>query len=508
MTEASEADEKQEASPPGRASEERASYLKIFKSTSIIGGANAAKILIGIGSTKVVAFVLGPAGIGLLGLLNSLMAAAVTVAQMGISMAGTRQIAEANRTGDLARIALARRALLIASFGLSALGGGAVWLLREPLAVHVLQNADMVDAVGWVAIGVALSVGGVAQAALLQGMRRIKELALLQIGGAILLAALGLPLVWAFGEASIPFFVVLTPLSSFALGLILVARLEKLPKTSLVVSELAAQWSVFFKLGLPIMGSGIAGTVAALWIQAYIKAELGLESLGQYVASNLVAVQYVGVALAAMASDYYPRLTAVIQDRAAAQQVINQQTEISLLLAGPLMLAMFVLSPWVIHLLFSADFTPAAEILRWQIAGAMLKVIAFPLIYILLAAGAGLKYFVAETVTLIVLAVVSALLVNQLGLVGAGIGYFVAHLAYLLLLLAIAGPLVGLRWSKAALRALAVLGVGFGAAVGAAATTHLMAVVVGVAIAGATSLYLTSKAARLIGVFPKTGKSN
>jgi len=87
-----------------RQADDRASYGQIFRTTSLIEGASVINLLFGVVRTKVIAILLGPAGIGLLGILNALMTAAVTISQMGLGTVGTRQIAEAHATGDMTRI--------------------------------------------------------------------------------------------------------------------------------------------------------------------------------------------------------------------------------------------------------------------------------------------------------------------------------------------------------------------------------------------------------------------
>ena len=44
---------------------------------------------------------------------------------------------------------------------------------------------------------------------------------------------------------------------------------------------------------------------------------------------------YVGFILQAMGSDFYPRLTAVADDHAECNRLVNEQAQIGLLLAGP-----------------------------------------------------------------------------------------------------------------------------------------------------------------------------
>jgi len=116
------------------------SYRQILRSTSIIGGASVINILVGLLRTKVAAILLGPTGVGLIGLLQNLMATAAAVSSWGFGGAGTRQIAEAAGREDVAAVAAARRALFWGTLILSTFGLGGFWLLRAPLAERVLGD--------------------------------------------------------------------------------------------------------------------------------------------------------------------------------------------------------------------------------------------------------------------------------------------------------------------------------------------------------------------------------
>jgi PST family polysaccharide transporter len=478
--------------------DDSAAYRRLFKATSVIGGAQVISIVIGIARTKVFALLVGPAGVGLFGLLNTLMTTAGTVMQMGMGAVGTRQIAEAHATGDMAQIALARRALMLATLALSLIGGGGVWLLREPLALHVLRNAALADAVGWIGLGVGLSVAAMGQTSLIQGMSRMWDLAWLRIGGALLVALIGLPLVWAFGEAAIPYFVILAPLASFAIGQVFVARIGKAPSAPASLTKLAGQWRMFLVLGLPIVVSSLVGMAVTVWVQAHIKTELGLAALGFYVASNTIASQYSSLVLTAMMGDYFPRLSGVIHDRAAARDLVNQQTEVVILLAGPLILGIFAFAPLVISLLYSSEFVPAANVLRWQAIGTLFIVIGWPMSFILLAAGAGRAYFVTAVVPVVVMAGATWLLMDRYGLDGAGMGYFAAYLVYLPLQFALAAPQIGFFWNAAVWRALAILTIAFAGLLWPVLAPSLASIIIGSVVAGVAGAYLALRASRTL----------
>src|SRR6201993_2954236 len=88
------------------APKEKHTYGQILKSSALIGGSSVLNVAIGILRTKVMAILLGPAGVGLVGLYSSITDLTQSVAGMGVNSSGVRQIAEAVGSGDKERIAL------------------------------------------------------------------------------------------------------------------------------------------------------------------------------------------------------------------------------------------------------------------------------------------------------------------------------------------------------------------------------------------------------------------
>src|SRR2546426_9836309 len=74
----------------------RAPFVKsILGATALLGGSSVVSILVGLVSVKVWAVLLGPSGLGLLGLLQSFLDLAVLVAGMGIGAGLVRSGANA-----------------------------------------------------------------------------------------------------------------------------------------------------------------------------------------------------------------------------------------------------------------------------------------------------------------------------------------------------------------------------------------------------------------------------
>ena len=157
---------------------------------------------------------------------------------------GTRQIAEANAKDDARALAIARRALFWATVVLGSLGALVVWLLRRPLAQRVLGSTTHANVVGWLAIGVALTVIAASQGALIQGMRRIGDLARASVYGAIVNTIVGIAVIWKWGDSALVFFVLLTPIASFLLSWWYASRLPRVGNFTISISEMTHQWQM------------------------------------------------------------------------------------------------------------------------------------------------------------------------------------------------------------------------------------------------------------------------
>jgi PST family polysaccharide transporter len=222
-----------------------------------------------------------------------------------------------------------------------------------------------------------------------------------------------------------------------------------------------------------------------------------MDAVGHYQAAWLISMQYIGFVLGAMGADYYPRLTGVIHDSVAATRLVNEQTEIALLLSAPVFIAMMALAPWAVQLLYSAAFAPAVELLRWQILGDVLKVASWPLGFLILAAGDGKTFFWTETAALILMGVLIVELAPLMGLRITGISFLVCYIFYLPLVYVLARRRLGFHWSDQVTRLLAPI---FLLCVGAGvlASTTQWGWLAGCGIALCFGLYSLSRLSQII----------
>lgn len=406
---------------------------------------------------KAAAVLLGPTGVGLIGILQNLMATASTVASMGFGSVGTRQIAEANGNGRQEDVDTARRALFWGTLFLAITGAAVFWGLRTPIATHVLGDPDSTGEVGWMALGVALTVASGSQRALLNGMRRIGDIARVQVYSAVVGTAVGVGALYVYGREGLLLFILVAPAASFVFSHVYVAKLPRVQSEKSSLVELGLQWKTLARLGFAFMVAGVVTTVGQLLVRSMIQTELGSEQLGYFQASWTISMTYIGFILAAMGTDFYPRLTAVIKDHEQAKKLVNEQTEIAILLAGPVLLAMLTLAPWILTLLYSEEFKPAASVLRWQILGDVLKVISWPLGFIILASGDGRLFMLTESIAMAVFVLVTWICLPLFGIEASGIGFFLMYLVYLSVVFWFGVKRIRFKWSIKAKRNLCIL---------------------------------------------------
>jgi len=148
-----------------------------------------------------------------------------------------------------------------------------------------------------------------------------------------------------------------------------------------------------------------------------------------------------------MGADFYPRLTAVVQERAQCNRLVNEQAQISLLLAGPGVIATLTFAPLVLGIFYSRAFGGAAAMLRWISMGAALQVVSWPIGFVILAEGRQNLFFWTELAFTVVHVGLAWVLVATLGVNGAGVAFFLAYVFHAFMIYAVVRNLTGFAWS-------------------------------------------------------------
>ncbi|MFT6372363.1 MAG: PST family polysaccharide transporter [Gammaproteobacteria bacterium] len=421
-------------------------YTQILKSSIVIGGAQMINFLLTAVRVKFVAILIGPLGVGLVSTYQSILEVLGTAAGLGIQQSAVRNVSQAIGSGD--EVSIARTILTLRRISLiTGIAGAMVMIAVASKLSHYTFGTDEhtlnISMLGLIILFSNISGG---QTALIQGMRRIGDLARMNVAGATVGTIVVVALyTWLGLKGIIP-----ALLSLSLIQLIFswyFARKVAVPKVEMSWKESILNAGGMLPLGLSFMWGGILVAAVTYFTRTLIAQGYSLEAVGIYTAAFSLSGMFINFVLAAMAADYYPRLTAVAHEHNTMNQLVNEQTEIGLLLAVPGLLATLTLAPWIIRIFYTSQFLPAVVLLQWFILGCLIRVLSWPMGYIILALGKGLEFAAIQTVFNVVhLALILAGL-NAIGLEGAAVAFFVAYLFSLALNLFVFRYLTGFKWS-------------------------------------------------------------
>lgn len=386
-------------------SEEIKSHKQILKSTSIVGGAQIASILIGIIRTKVVAVLLGPVGVGYIGVLQNIIDLIRQATGFGINFSGIKDVAESNATNDEIKISKTIKILKRWALWTGVLGTLVTIIFCVPLSKYSFGDSSSAINISIASITILIIGISGGQLALLQGLRKINIMAKATFYGAIVGTVSTLPLYWILGINGIVPGLILT-----SLGLLLLSwwftKDIKLKKVDLTIKETFFGGWKMARLGFFITITGIMATITLYFVRSFLLRKMNIDAVGCFQACWTIATLYLGIILNAMLADFFPRLTEVNKDNVKVNRLINEQLEIALLVASPLIVGIIIFAYLIITILYSKEFLLAVPVLQWLIAGTFFTIISWPLGVLFLAKSKGIFSFVIESLWSVVFLII------------------------------------------------------------------------------------------------------
>lgn len=395
---------------------------------------------------------LGPEGVGIARLYNTVLGFLRTASSLGISSSGVREVAVAVGSGDQEKLGHAVLVLRKACWATGILGWLLASVFSSPLSRWIFGNASFSGAIAL--LGGSILLGAIAggQVALLQGTRRIGDLARINILTGLASISVSIPLYWQFGVQGIVPSIIVSAAFSLAISWHY-SRKVPVPETSPVGWIQAAKSSKqLVGLGVAQMWGGLISTLVATAISALIVREFGMKANGFYGAAWSLSGFFANFILGAMGADFYPRLTAVQDDNLQINRLVNEQSEVGILLAVPGIVASMFFAPFAIKLFYTSDFLVAAELLPWFLLGVFCRVVSWPMGFVLLAKGASRWFAGTETFFGLLNLALVIVGIRFIGLTGVAVAFFVMYVFHNAAMAILTRHMTGYRWSRSVIR--------------------------------------------------------
>ena len=417
--------------------ETKSSYRSIFKATSLFGGVQVYQILVGIVKSKIIAVLLGPLGVGVLGLYQSAEQLLKSITSMGLQSSAVRDISEANSSGDENKVALKIAVLkrLILFTGL--LGMVSMIVLSPFLSKVSFGSYNYI--LPFVLFSVCLLLDQICngQKIILQGLRQLNKLAIVTAIGSTVGLLVCIPIYCLWGvEGIVPTLILTSCIALFFTWTIVnKMQIKKIPVNN---KEAFDEGSTMLKLGIAMSASSILSTLSAYLIRSFISYQGGVDEVGLFTAGFMLMTTYTGMVFSAMSTDYFPRLAAVNQDNERCREIINQQGEIGILILLPLLLICIVFVPYIVKILYSNEFMPANGYILWACGGMLFKMASWAISYVYVAKAEAKLFAIIETSANIISLVFSVFGYVLGGITGLGVSFSIGYVIYLFIVFIIA----------------------------------------------------------------------
>ena len=403
------------------------SYRQVMKGTSIFGGVQFINIIILIIKTKVIAFLLGPTGMGIVSLLNSTIALIGGLTNFGLKTSAVKDVAESNQNQNRTNITISVLRKLFFFTGL--LVTITLLIFSKTLSNYAFGNDEYTMAFVWLSVTLLFQQLSSGQIVILQGLRKLKLLAKANVLASFIGLLISLPLYYILGIRGIVPAIFLTAFSTLIISWYY-SKTVVVDKIKLTFKEIFTNGKEMLSMGFLISLSGLMTLGIAYILRIYISNSGGVDEVGLYSAGFAIINTYVGLIFSALATDYFPRLSSSSKNNKLSIQIVNHQSEIAILIMAPILIFFIIFIDWLILLLFTEDFLVINKMLHWASIGMFFKLASWTVAFLFLAKGKSKLFFwnelVAHTYTLLL----NLLGYYYYGITGLGVSFLIAYLLY------------------------------------------------------------------------------
>jgi len=420
-------------------------FARILRSSALMGGAQTVTLGMAFLRSKLIAVLIGPAGIGLMGVFNAFNANVSTVVGWGIGTSAVRTVAGAPECDKARKVAAVR------TFGRRLAWAGFLGVLILVLPVGYLTFKSQEYALELLIAGLAVPciVATGMWSALLQAGGHIGSIAKTQMTSSVVGLLLGLPFIYFFGSLGIALSILLAALATAYVTWRAATKLSPATQSEVTSPDLRE----LLHLGVALQLGAVLGAVSTYLVRVLILrshgADLaaGLADAGYYQAAFAVTGSLPGVIFSATSSDFYPRVAAA-KDEDEARLITEKQIQASLLLATPILVGLLTMGPVAIRFLYAKGFEPAVPLLDWFVWAIFCFLMGWPLGFWLTARGSKRSVAVFQSLSYFLMVALGLLLIPVYGVTGASAGYLGCGIIYTGILLVFTRRLSG-RWISA-----------------------------------------------------------
>lgn len=407
-----------------------ANYKSLFKATGLFGIVEVIRMLLRVFVNKSASYFLGPAGVGILGLVENIAQLIISLTGFGVQFTGVREIAAnklsdektLNKTIKFVNIFVIATGILAAIFSI---------IFSNYLSIKTFDSDKYKLWFVFLAIYFIGTSYVQSRTILLEGLQNIKKLIILNIISNFTNSIIFIGCYYYYKIDGIILAMIITAVVNFFIfwrGTIQYTT----KSVQLSKEEIKSKIKYFSKSGGLLAINSFVGLLCYYLIRTYLKPLDSGNILGYYQIGNVLMVSYVGIIFIAISKFYFPKLTEVLKHKNnyLTNELVNNQLELCLLILMPAIFFMYLVGNFCIEILFSSEFIPVYEILVFGLFSVFLRGFNYVVGYMILSNNDIKQYFYINILSDVLNVVLTVFLYDKIGLYGIGlsiaINYFLS----------------------------------------------------------------------------------
>lgn len=370
--------------------------LGIVKGVFWVGSGTVFNLLVWVVSGKVMALGLGPAGVGMYGLLRQL-AQNLNVAA---TFNGSTTLVQGLSSRPAALRPIYARNVLLFFLVLGLVVSLLLWFCAPWLGPKLLGEVVASTQLRWMlvpVVGMSLSAFSLG---MLNGHRDLKALVICQALGPITALALIYPVITAARNGGIAPYAAILGIPYAVVGIAAVSvALRNRWLTGFAgwatLSSFRSDARHFFGLSSALLIAGISSTGLPLFLNYLVWKRFGLVESGQFWVAWSLSMTYVTVLLGSFGAYYLPTLS--------GSRSIDEKNTLILrftrlvVLAVPILISVVVVAKGeIVRVMFSADLLPSLKVFRWMLLGDFFKILSWVWAFPMLAFAESKTFLITE----------------------------------------------------------------------------------------------------------------
>lgn len=410
--------------------------VKVFSITAI---STSVKILTAFVSIKIIASILGPSGIALIGQLNNFTTIIMAIASAGINQGVTKYISEYKT--DEGEVKKYIRTSFQITFLFSIASGILLLIFSEYLSQTIFKSSEFAYVFVLFGCVIVLYALNNLMLSIVNGYKEYKKYVKINIINSLVGLVFTVTLVyfWELKGALISFISYQSVMFFVTFWML---------RKKIWIQFLKFSWNFdiiiyrkYLQYTLMAITTAVTVPVSQLYIRSYVIQNISMTDAGYWESMNKLSAMYLMIITSSLSVYFLPKLAEIKTDTAIRKEIFKAYKIILPFLAGALGI-IYVFKFIIIRILFSEEFLPMSDLFKYQLIGDFLKISSLLLAFLMIAKSMTVRFITTEILTSASFVLLSLYFVKGNGVVGITQAYMLNYGMYLILMVILFRKLV------------------------------------------------------------------